>query len=255
MSTLKGVVCGLVVGGLSLSVAAQPPAPPAPPAPGGPVDRLPGKGPGGPGAGLSAEKAKAAWEMEAKTVAGNLSLSDDQTKALVKAYADARTSNDAEFSKMREKMRDGGGGGDMRQALEDLTKSERSKFEKALKDAKLSDEHVTKAMASLGTFNRQWDTWVDTVAGFKLEAAKQTDAFKAIEEYVVALGKVRGQGAGGDREAMRTAMQDARKKLTDKMKTLVSEEQLKQFEATLGAGRGGAGGGGKGKGGEPKGTN
>ena len=252
MRALRMVVCGVAVGCLGLAALAQPPAGGKPPAGGGggegqPPAGQPGGG-GGRGGGfrgaLSPEKAKAAWELEAKSVAAGLSLKDDQTTAVVKAYSDARTSQDAEFSKLREKAREegGGGGGDMRQAMEDLMKTQREKLEKALGDAKLSKDQVTKAMASLGTFNRQWDNMTDTIAGFKLEAKKQADAMKATEEFVSGQAKAR-ESAGDDREAMRTAMQEARKKLLDTIKGLVSDEQFTQFQAAMGGGRGGRGGG------------
>ena len=39
----------------------------------------------------------------------------------------------------------------------------------------------------------------------------------------------------GDREAMRTAMQDARQKLLDTMKGILTEEQFGKFQATVGS--------------------
>ena len=44
---------------------------------------------------LSPEKAKAAWELTATGVAKRLGLNEEQTKGVVKAYVDARTSHTA----------------------------------------------------------------------------------------------------------------------------------------------------------------
>src|SRR5262249_46346373 len=88
------------------------------------------------------------------------------------------------------------------------------------------------------------DNMADAVAGFKLDATKQQDALVAMEDYVVAQGKARGQLRDGDRDAIRTAMQEAREKLSASMKKLLSEEQFKKFESTMQGGFGGRGGGG-----------
>src|SRR5690349_1407188 len=106
MLNLKVLVCGLAVSSVSLVAVAQPTDKPAPKqpdskpgqpgerAPRGGGDRARGGGPGGMlGEQLSAEKAKAAWDLEATGVASRLGLNADQTKALVKAYEDARTSH------------------------------------------------------------------------------------------------------------------------------------------------------------------
>jgi hypothetical protein len=97
-------------------------------------------------------------------------------------------------------------------------------------------------MAPLGTFNRQWDTMTAAVSGFGLESAKLSQAQKALETYVVTVDRLRGSG---DREAMRTGMQDARKALSDSMKAVLTEAQFAKFQPTMGGGRGMAPGGGR----------
>jgi Spy/CpxP family protein refolding chaperone len=245
----------LALGAAACTAAAQetprPPGPPGErPGPGGP----PGEGRGGfARQQLSPEKAKAAWELQATGVSTHAGLDADKTKAVVKAYVEARTSHNEESDKIRkemEKLRDEGGGpgaggfGPLVEKLEDLNKSERAKLEKSL-GSSLSPEQATRVTASLGTFNRNWDNMVDTVAGFKLEDAKQTDALNAMEEFVIAQAKARAS-AGDDRDALRTAMQESRQKLLDSMKKVLSEEQLEKFEASLGRGRGPGGPGGPG---------
>lgn len=273
MRLMNLVVCGLAVGTLGFGALAQPAEKPAQPAkeksaekPGEKAaqpekggERPAGRpGPGGPGGdrmpmGLAPEKATAAQELEATGVAKRLGLKEDQTKALVKAYTEARTSHAAAEQKLRKELADKAMNSDpdnraaMREeamkANEEMNKAERAKFEKALGSAIPADQSA-KALASLGTFTRQWDTWVDALAGFKLEAAKQQDALNAIEDFVVAQSKARA-GAGGDREAIRTAMQESRDKLTASMKKVLSEEQFTKFEESMrmGGGRGGPGGG------------
>lgn len=260
MRSINVLVLGAFLSGGAVAFA-QPPAPGGggqPPAAPGREGRPQPGGPGGEGRGqreaMSPERAKAAWEAEAKTLAKSLSLSDEQTKAVVKAYEEARKGYDADMLKLREKMRESGGGGpEAREAMEEFNKSQRDKLSKSLTDAKLSKEQVDKAMAILGQFqfHRTWDGMTDTLLGFKLEAAKQDEAMKAVGEYVAAVGKARGNpGEEIDREAMRTAQQEARKKLTDKLKTVLSEEQMRRMEAAMGMGgrRGGGEGGGPGKG-------
>jgi hypothetical protein len=191
-------------------------------------------------------KAKAAQELEATGVAKHAGLNDGQTKALVKVYLAARESHAAASEKMRQEMRDGNGDGGrpdfaaMQQKMQDLNKSEREKFKNAL-GSTVSAEQGAKVLTSLGTFNMQWDRWVDALAELKLEPAKQQQGLEAIEAYVIDTEKARG----GDREAMREAMQSSREKLTDSMKKILNDEQFAKFEAGMrpgGRGQGGPGG-------------
>jgi hypothetical protein len=228
--------------------AAQPPAGDRPPR----GDRPGGGGGGGPGGGMmrgqpmDPAKAKAAQELEATGVAKHAGLNEAQTKALVTAYLAARESHNAAAEKMRQEMRDqsnDGGRPDfqaMQQKMQDLNKSEREKFQKAL-GSSISAEQGAKVMASLGSFNPQWDRWVDALAELKLDAGKQQQGLEAIEAYIIASEKARG----GDREAMRDAMQDAREKLNDSMKKILNDEQFAKFESGMrpgGRGQGGPGG-------------
>ncbi|CAG0977711.1 hypothetical protein PHYC_01594 [Phycisphaerales bacterium] len=257
MRTMKLFASCLVMGALALSAVAQPEKPasdrPSQPPAG---DRPPGDAPrprmGMPA--LSPEKAKAAWEAQAKGVAAGLGLDETKTNAVVKAYTDSRVSHNQATEKLRKERRDAGGGGgggpdamaDMRKKAEEMLKGEREKLEKALA-ASLSAEQVTKAMEPLGTFNPQWDVLTDTVSGFGLDSTKAADASKALQEYVVAMGKGRNSE---DRDAARAAMQEARKSMLETMKGLLTEEQNKKFTAAVNGGRGRGDGPGPGGGGE-----
>jgi hypothetical protein len=245
MHALKVLVSCLMVGVVAAPVLAQ--NDPKPPAGEGRPGGRPG-GQGGPGGqgmrqALSPEKAKAAWELEAKGVAASLGLSEEKSAAVVKAYVDARTSQSAAFEKMRDETRDKGNGGEpgaggpaMREEIETINSAERAKLEKSLAGT-LSADQTKQAIASLGTFNRGWDHMVSTIAGFNLEAKKQADALKAVHEFVGAQTKARELGADGDRDAVRTAMQAARDKMNTSLKGILSEDQMKQFEATTGRGQ------------------
>jgi hypothetical protein len=211
---------------------------------------------------LAPEKAKAAWEAQAKGVSKRLSLSDDQAKAVTKAYVEARESYGAAAKKLRdetrEKLRDENT--DRREvatkqmeAMRDLEKSEKAKLEKALSST-LSAEQTTKALGAMGTFSAQWDLMVNTLTGFNLEAGKLQSTLDTVETFVATqTAALRDQPQTGDREKAREQARERREKLLEQLKPSLSAEQLKTFEETAlrGGGRGGPGGpGGEGGDGE-----
>jgi aminopeptidase N len=267
MLNLKVLVCGLAVSSMSLMAVAQSADKPASKQPdskpGQPGERAPrGGGEGGRGQGmgmveqLSPEKAKAAWDLEATGVANRLGLNAEQTKSLVKAYEDARTSHQAASEKMRkeqaDKMRDAEDRREaaqgMRKAMEDMNKTEREKFTKAVTGA-ISGEKGTQAATALGAFNPMWDRMVDTVSGFKLEGAKQQNVLNAIETYVGAQTKAMQGGPDSDPQDRREAVQAAREKMNASLKKELSEEQFKKFEESMPMRAMGQGGRGRGPGG------
>jgi hypothetical protein len=261
MRTWKLVACSLAIGCTGLSALAQDGKPkgagadqPPPPRANDGAPR--GQG-GGRGPALSPEATKAAWELQAKGVATRLALNDEQTKALVTAYMNARESHTAASDKMRQEMMDkmaaGGGnqdgargaGREAMKAMQDMQKAEAEKFKAALGSA-LSPEQTEKVMGSLGSFNRQWDMFADRVAALKLDPAKQNEALNAVEDFMAAQTKARA-GMGGenfDRDAMQKAMQDARQSFLDTMKKTLSPEQYTKFEESMPMGGGRQRGGG-----------
>lgn len=227
----------------------------APPPGDAPRQRQP-RGEGGQGAPggqrpgqLTAEKAKAAWELEAKGVSKSIGLNADQTTKVIAAYSQARTDNNKSMEKLRTEMREkaeAAAGDDaapedraaamqeMQKKLAEARKADADKLSAALaKD--LSSDQVTKAMKSLGSFNPSWDNMVNTIAEFNLGEDKTYQALTPIETYVIAVEKVRDST---DREAMRTAMTEARDTLHDSMKKILSEEQMGKFQRSVGGGRG-----------------
>jgi hypothetical protein len=207
---------------------------------------------------LTAEQSKAAWTLESNGVSKRLGPDAEKTKAVAKAYAEARESYEKAQQKvmadMREKMQDADDRRqamqEMQKAMQEMNKTEKEKFEKSLSSS-LSADQVTKASASLGSLmiGRQWDGMVHSVSEFKLEESKQDAALNAIEDYVVAVGKNR-PSPDADREEMQKTMRETREKLNESLKKVLSEEQFKKFEEENRAmGRFGPGGPGGGPGG------
>src|SRR5215831_2493620 len=95
MPSLKVVVTCLVVGTMGLSAAAQD-RPQRPGRQGGDGGPPPARQP------MSPEKAKAAWTLEATGAAKRAGATDDQAKAVAKAYVDARESHNAAMEKLRQ---------------------------------------------------------------------------------------------------------------------------------------------------------
>jgi hypothetical protein len=276
MLNLKVLACGLAIGSSSLVAIAQPTTgdKPATKQPGDKKpdaqqgDR-PGRGGdrGGPGMRgmepLSAEKAKAAWNLEATSVATRLGLSADQTKTLVTAYESARTDQQAVVEKFRKEQQDKmkdmdqdnrqDAARDMRKAMEDLNKTQKEKLTKAVTTA-VPGDNGTKAATALGSYNQVADHMVDTVSGFKLESAKQQNVLKSIEDFSATQAKIALGGPDTDPAERREAMQAAREKFNTAVKKDLTEDQMKKLEESMpGAGRGNGGGGGGGRNRPPEG--
>lgn len=207
---------------------------------------------------MAPEKLDAALTLEARGVAKELGLSDEVTAKVVDAYKAARKSQQAA---MRELFSAGRGGG--MEAFQErlaLNEKERGKLEEALKGF-LKAEQAGKAVASLGTFNRQWDRFTDTLAGFQLGEEKLYPALKLTCQYVVDSDAARSEAmANMDFQSMRSTAQKLKAKLDAGLAEILSEEQLSAWKtATVRRGRpgggsrgprgGGPGGGGPGGGG------
>lgn len=255
------ILASIFAASTSFAALAQPANPPAAPKEGEKAkapEGQPAGRPNRPGAGggqgrnaLSPEKAKAAWEAQATGVAKRNSLSTDQTKTLVTAYTAARESQQVAAQKLRDDQAAKGGdrGPEAMTAREDMNKAEKAKFEKALTGFKA--EEITKVSAGLSTFNRQWDGITNALIDMKLEEVKQQTAFNAVEDYIVTQSQFMARIGDPDidQAAMRTAMQENRTKLTDAFAKVLTPEQAKTIEESIG--RGGRGPGGRGGAGGP----
>lgn len=189
-----------------------------------------GPGGGGPGGGLSPEDRAKAWDLEARAVAADLSLSAEDTTKLVDAYKAARESQAAV---MRERMSSGGGDRRDPSAMIEANKAERDKLKAALA-AFLKEEQVDKALAALGGFNRRWDTMTLALENLGLEGEKKAEATKLVMAYVAESDKAMQEAmAGGDWESMRTKGRTMREELDAKLGKVLSPEQLAKWkEAT-----------------------
>jgi hypothetical protein len=162
MKIAKALFLSMAVGALAAPVLAQP-ADKKPDQPGErpagerrqrdgqPREGGPREGGRGMGQQLSKEKSEAAWAAEATAAAKRQNLSEDQTKAVVKAYAAARESVRTKMEDVR-KARESGE--DMQAAMDAVRETEtkaKEQFGKALTDAKVSGDAATKLNASLGS--------------------------------------------------------------------------------------------------------
>lgn len=269
MRLFSSVFAGMMVGVVSVVAVAQA----APPQRGGggaapntseaPPQRPPGAG-APPRGQLAPDKAKVAWEIQARHLSQGLGLNDEQTKNVVVAYSNARETHAAAMRQLMDQMRENRGDGStadeqgrreaMQKAFEDLNTNDREKLQAELAKS-MTSEQLSKAMIPLGSFNANWDVMVDTVSRFNLDPEKSKQTMDAVQSYVTVVAKA---AEDTDPEARRTASQQARTKLTETVKPILSQDQFGQFERTLGGmrasgrrpaaegGRGGRGGTGTG---------
>ncbi len=176
---------------------------------------------------LDPEKAQAAWTLAARGVANDLGLSKKVTSQLIDAYKAARES----YQKAMEELRGTGDRGF--EGFRELAGKERGKLETALKGF-LNDKQAAEAIASLGTFNREWDRFLDVIAGFNLDDEKLFKALALVSTYVVDFDKARSSAmASQDWESIRTAREELKGKLDSGIAEVLSKEQLATWnEAT-----------------------
>ena len=194
------------------------------------------RGRGGPR--LAPEKVEAAWKLEAGCVAKALGLSEEKTGQLADAYKAARESYQEGIEELSADQ--GGDRGDRFEAYRRLQDEERGKLEGALKGI-LKEGQVAQAIASLGTFSRSWDRYVDTLAGMELGDEKLTNALVLVNQYVIDSDKATREAlANQDWESMREVRRSQKEKLDTALAAVLSEEQLTKWsEATASRGRGG----------------
>ncbi len=176
---------------------------------------------------LDPEKAQAAWTLAAQGVANDLGLSKKVTSQLIDAYKAARES----YQKAMEELRGTGGRGF--EGFRELAGKERGKLETALKGF-LNDKQAAEAIASLGTFNGEWDRMLDVIAGFKLNDKNLFTALALVRTYVVDYNKaVSAAMASQDFQSMRSARETHKATLDSGMAEVLSKEQLATWnEAT-----------------------
>lgn len=198
-----------------------------------------GGGPGGRGHGpmMNPEKMKKAAELEAGTVARILGLSAEQSKKLTETYQSARS---GQMEAMRANRPSQGGRPDM-EAMRKMETDSRTKLETDLK-AFLNPEQTSKAMETLGTFGRRWDSMVLALDGMGLEEKTSAQAYKVVADHVAASAKsMESARKSNDFSSIREAGKKQKADLDAEMAKILSAEQLKKWtQATaMRSGRGG----------------
>ena len=201
-----------------------------------------GRGRGGPR--LSPEDTAKAWSVQATSVAKSLALEAADSEKLVEVYEAARK---AQGEAMREALGGGGPGGDPMarfQKMREVNERHIENLKSALTEA-IGEEPASKALETLGAFDRQSDGMTVTLAAMGLEDAKLNDAMTHVATYVSGLSKATEEAfASMSMETMRTARQELKSALDDGLANILSEEQLATWkEKTAFRGRGGRGGG------------
>jgi hypothetical protein len=187
--------------------------------------------PGRGGPELAPEKAEEAWKLEAVCVSQELGLSEKDTEVLVDTYKAARKGYQEAVQKLFEDQE-----GDRRsryQAYRELREKERGKLEEALKGT-LNEKQLAEAIASLGTFDRRWDRYVDSLVGFELGEEKLFKALSLVNQYVVDRDKAMQEAiANEDWESMRETRREMKERLDAALAAVLSEDQqAKWSEAT-----------------------
>lgn len=159
----------------------------------------------------------------------------DARKNYAKAQRDMQRGEDGEDGDGDRGGRGGRGGrrgGGFNPALRELLTEHREKLHDTLDDI-MTDKTLQHAMLTLGAFDTSWDRMVVAITGFELGDDKTLEALKPVENYVAAIEATR---ESGNNQRMRQGMMDARFKLADDMKTILSEVQRKKFSQIVDSG-------------------
>ncbi len=189
---------------------------------------------------IDPEKMKKAIELESAVVAQDLGLPAEQAKKLTEAYSAARKSYMEAMRASRSGGRPDPG------AMRAVSAAERGKLEAALKGF-LTPEQTTKALATLGSFNRRWDQMVLCLDGMNLDEKAKKAAMKLVTDYVATSAKaLEAAAAANDFASMRETSMKMKQTLDTEMAKLLSADQMKRWseETEMRGGRGGRMGGG-----------
>jgi len=183
----------------------------------------------------SPEEAAKIWALQAADVAKSIGLTPELSTKLSDAYKAARESYSAAMDALRgqgqEARRDFG-------KMRELGVAEKGKFGEVLKGF-LDADQTAKVLATLGSFNRRWDSMVSALMGMGLDEASMSKAMGLVTGYVAESDKImQGVTEGGDFQAVREKAQALREKLDTDMGTVLSPEQVTKWkEATAMRGR------------------
>lgn len=206
-----------------------------------------GGGGGGRGPRMSPEEQAKVWTIQAEGVAQELGLADDLKVKVVEAYKASRTKQgEALRAAMQDEANRGPGG--LAKAQE-LNNTEREALKATLAGI-LTAEQADKAIATLGTFSRQWDSVVNALVGLGVDAEKQAKALPLLAAYATDVDAMMKKAMeAGDFAAVREGRQERKTKLDTDLGAILSAEELAKWkEATAMRGGGFGGGGGQGGG-------
>jgi hypothetical protein len=187
------------------------------------------RGRGGGGWGLEPEQQEAVWMLQSKSVAQDLALDEAASEKLLAAYKGAR-------ERIGEKVRSSfeGAEGDWRERFEkmnEIRKAERETFGEEI-EGFLNEDQAGKAMETLGSFGRFWDTMTHSLSEIVTD---EETLFKGTLTIGSHLAKMENSSGGdeGDREARRERWQKSREELNEALSKILNEEQLAKWkEAT-----------------------
>ena len=177
--------------------------------------------------GLPPEKALAAWKLQSACVAQALNLSDSNTALLEQAYTNARTAHMEAARKLETQVADRM---ERYEALLKLRDTERIKLENNVRNF-LTAEQVSRAMGSLGAFDSEGDSYVDTLAGYGLPREVLAQAVSLVTQYTTGANKALQEAAASqDIYAWFEARHDLKQALDTALAEVLSEGHLAQWK-------------------------
>jgi len=194
----------------------------------------------GGGIQISQEKLDEIWRAQADGIGREIKLDKEKIAKVVAAY---KASREAQAKEVQELFAGGQRGPGMFQEMREINETESGILKDNLMKF-LSEKDSDTAVASLGSYNRQWDRLVSTILGFELEDAKQKKALELIAGYVVESNKARDEAiASGDFQSIRTASEELKGMLDMSIASLLSKEQVETWKTATERRRRGGGGG------------
>lgn len=173
----------------------------------------------------------AAWEVQAKTVAKGIGISEEQTAKLVDAYRTARNrqttaanavSGPAERTDEKKMM--------------EVNRIERAKFKTVL-DGFLNTEQIDTVLLTLGSFFRRWDGMVEVLEAMDLADKPREETLKLTADYVAEWNKaMQVSMASGSKESMREKANELKDKLDREVSMFLSPEQKVKWADATGKG-------------------
>lgn len=190
---------------------------------------------------MNPEQMKGVWKIEAATVAQHIVLSAELTTKLTDAYLTAREKfGTAMTAQMKPGERPNF------EVMNKIRQDERAALETAIK-AFLTEEQTAKAIAPLGSFQREWDMMVQVLDSMGLTEPAKTNAMNRVLTFVLDTTSARQKAdPSASWEAMRETNRALKQAIDADMAKILSADQMAKWtEATSRHGRGRPGGMGR----------